>query len=250
LDGEKEMKKNKLILTVSGVLLIVIALSVVLIKAVPTASNRLTSSTTSNGKNTAVSYNVLDSAAILGAFAIARQVPATKGKALDTFIASLAAAKAGIGKVDLGVFNNTLVDYIVDPTAGVNAPVCFVVKPPVVNSATPGQAQWVLYFEPPVGKKVSLVIMVKSITTCADAIKLAGTLSDGDRRKISDASRALAKSAILNVPASALSKTGLYLLDEARGLISGNASATATSTATPTPSTTPTKGTPKKVKGK
>lgn len=232
------MRKNKVRLLIGGVVIIVIALLVLVIR-IPTAAKTVTSNT---GGNVAVSYNVLDSAAILGAFAIARQVPATTGKGLDTFISSLAAAKAGTAKIDLGVLNNTLVDYSVDPVAGIKTTVCFVVKPPVINNVTPGQAQWVLYFEPAVGKRSSLVIMAKGITTCADALKTAGTVSDADRGKVSDASRALAKTAILSVPASALSKTGLYMLDEARNLVNNTSANTTTtnSTGTTVPTTPPT----------
>lgn len=235
------MRKNKVRLLLGGVVIIVIALLVLVIR-IPTAAKTVTSNTGGNGGNVAISYNVLDSAAILGAFAIARQVPATTGKGLDTFISSLAAAKAGTAKIDLGVLNNTLVDYSVDPVAGIKTTVCFVVKPPVINNVTPGQAQWVLYFEPAVGKKSSLVIMAKGITTCADALKTAGTVSDADRGKVSDASRALAKTAILSVPASALSKTGLYMLDEARNLVNNTSANTTTtnSTGTTVPTTPPT----------
>ena len=240
------MKNNKMSFIIGGAVVALVALSIIVVKAVPTATNTLTSTSNTNTNSNAsnVQYNVLDSAAILGAFAIARQVPATTGKGLDNFISALASAKAGVGKVDLGVLNNTLIDYSVDSSAGVNAPVCFVVKPPVISKVTPGQAQWVLYFEPGVGKKGSLVIMAKGILTCADAVKTAGTVADADRAKVSDASRALAKSAILNVPASALTKTGLYMLDEARGLVNNtpatsNTSPAATPTVTPaTPSTT------------
>ena len=235
------MKNNKVRLLIGGVVLVVIALMVLVIK-IPTASNKLTSNASTNGNKSAVSYNILDSAAILGAFAIARQVPATTGKELDTFISSLAAAKAGTGRVDLGVLNNTLADYSVDPAAGVKGTVCFAVKPPTISTLTPGQAQWVLYFEPAVGKKSALVIMSKGITTCADALKAAGTVANADRGKVSDASRALAKTAILSLPSSALTKTGLYMLDEARGLVNNAPASTTTpnSPTTTTPTTSPT----------
>ena len=196
------------------------------------SSNTSAGNNSSSASNSTNSLNALDSAAIAGALAIARQTPTSADKtALSTFIASLNSAKNGnSSKFDLGVINNQLVDYQVDPVLGASAPICFVVKPPAVAKVSPYQAEWALYLDPgSTATKGSILVVQKGISTCSQAIALVAKTTASNRVIVTENSKALIKNAILSLPSTALTKSGLYLLDEARGLLN------------PAPSASPTK---------
>lgn len=206
-------KKDKItIASVVAVLIIVLLALVLHVK---------TNNAVSGNSNSTSGLNALDSAAITGTLAVARQTPNSSNKsALSTFITSLASAKSGnSSKYDLGVINNQLIDYQVDPNLGSDAPMCFVVAPPTVAKVKPFQSQWALYLQPASGSNNSVLIVQKGISTCAQAIAVAKATPNASRALVTANSKALVKTAALSLPSTALTKTGLYILDEARGLL-------------------------------
>lgn len=227
------MKSNKrIILSIIAVLAVAGLGFVALSAKTSTGSSNSVTSNPSSGSNATGNLNALDSAAIAGALAIARQTPTSSDKTgLATFMASLNSAKSGnSSKFDLGVINNQLVDYQVDSVLGASAPICFVVKPPAVAKVSPYQSQWALYLDPgSSASKGSILVVQKGISTCSQAIALAAKTSASNRVIVTENSKALIKNAILSLPSTALTKSGLYLLDEARGLLN------------PAPSASPTK---------
>jgi hypothetical protein len=128
-------------------------------------------------------------------------------------------AKANPSKstLDLGVFGNTLADYVIS-AQGSSAPICIAVAPPKVAKVAPGQVAWVLYYEPATKSSPELVLLQNGVTTCAQAETTASHIAPADRAKASESSRATAKEAILKLPTNILTKIGLMVLDEARGL--------------------------------
>lgn len=196
----------------------------------PTASSTPGSTSTPTPTASNAVYNDLDAAAIIGALALARQTPVKAGKPLTDFVTNLALAKIDStkSKLDIAVKGNQLITYSVGSN-GAAGPICFVVKPPVVAKGTPGQSQWVVYFEPKNGSKSELLLIKIGITTCGQAKTIADNSKNSERVKLSADSHAIAKDAALKVPASVLTPLGLIMLDEARGLLN------------PTPVTSPTK---------
>ena len=216
-------KKDKIAITLVVVIFVMICLALVL--HIKTNSNTSVNGASSGVKGSVAGLNAFDSAAITGALAVARQTPNSSNKSnLDAFISSLAAARNGdSSKYDLGVIKNQLIDYQVDPTLGSNAAMCFVVAPPAIVKVKPFQAQWALYLQPADGSNGSVLIVQKGISTCAQAIALAKATPNTNRAFVTANSKSLIKTAVLSLPSTALTKTGLYILDEARGLLTQNA---------------------------
>lgn len=163
--------------------------------------------------------NQLDAAAIVGAFALLRQVPEPSGNNVVDFVKKLEAAKVSgsTEDLDLGVTGNKLADYYVT-TQGGKGPMCAVVIPPKGVKGAPTQPQWALYFEPKSGEKSPLSLMVPGITTCDQAREEAKKITDNkDRDRVSGTSVASGRNAVLVIPTPSLTKAGQYMLDEARG---------------------------------
>lgn len=165
-------------------------------------------------------YNMVDSMAILGTFAIASQVPQTPGKVLDKFIVELNNAKVNPNKsnLDLGVTGNQLVDYNLTPQ-GFSDPVCFAVKAPTVEGENPKQLVWVIYFDPSTKEKLPVITITLGVTSCSQAKFAVSKMGNKTRPTISQISHSVLQEAILKVPSTFLTKMGLLLLDETRGLI-------------------------------
>ena len=201
---------------------------------VPAAKTPMTSQThvaiplnTNTPKASSTVYNDLDAAAIVGALSLARQTPTKAGATLTSFIKALDLNITNLkkSKLDVAVVGNQLIEYSIGKNGSSDA-ICFSVKPPVVSGAKPGQARWVLYFEPKNGSKSEFVLVQIGLSTCAQAKTYANNLTDAQRLSVSNASRAVIKDAVTKVPASVLTPTGLTLLDEARGIIKAPAAPT------------------------
>ena len=186
-------------------------------KASPTKSTTNSSDTV---KATAVDpYTEVDSMAILGAFAVARQTPSTT-KGLKAFIAKIKSAKdnPGTSKLDLAILGNRLVDYSISDKGFLN-PVCYAVKAPSVVNQMPKQSVWVIYFEPATKTKSALILISLGVMDCHQASLASSKISSNSQRiKISNASHQIIQAALNKVPASFLSPVGLAILDESRGL--------------------------------
>ena len=164
-------------------------------------------------------YNDLDAAAIVGALSLAVQTPNKAGVPLDTFIKILDLNISDFkkSKLDIAVTGNQLKEYSIGKD-GSSGSICFVIKPPVVKNYKPGQAVWALYIEPKSKEKSDLVLVHIGLSTCAEVKDYANKLSNVQRLSISIASRSVIKDAIIKVPSSVLTPTGLALLDDARGI--------------------------------
>lgn len=168
--------------------------------------------------STYLGYNQIDALAILGVFALARQIPEGNPKLLNSFRADLSLAKKNpsASSIDLGVYGNTLTDYVLSPK-GLADPACFAVSAPAVPNKVGNQKTWVIYIEPKSKKFDSLVLVGKGITNCQQAVVAASEMPNSPRSKISVISRNVIDESLLTIPSSFLTKEGLVLLDEDRG---------------------------------
>lgn len=185
----------------------------------PTPSSTSTSpaDTTSIPATRTEQYNAVDSMAILGAFAIASQVPQKTGLALNKFIAKLENAKKNPYKssLDVGVKGNKLVDYALTPEGFANL-ICFAVEAPIIEGQSPKQPTWVISLEFTPKDKLPLVAIMMGVISCDQAKLAAKTTKYKDRVTTSEVSRLVLGEAILKIPPTFLTKIGLQLSKDAQ----------------------------------
>ena len=184
----------------------------------PSTSNSSSAQVAPSPTSTDLGYNQIDALSILGVFALARQIPEGNPKLLNSFRSALAIAQKNpsASKIDLGVYGNTLTDYVLSPK-GLADPACFAVSAPTVPGKVGNQKTWVIYIEPKSKKFDSLVLVGKGITNCQQAVVAASEMPNNTRGKISVISRNVIDESLLTIPTSFLTKEGLVLLDEDRG---------------------------------
>ena len=200
------------------------------VKATPTPSSLSTTEklgnpngSTKNSKIvTATSidpYTLVDSMAIFGAFALARQTPSVSSKDYAGFLGKLQLTKNNPLnlKLDLAIKGNVLVDYVISKN-GFQDRVCYAVKAPNVANNIPKQSVWVIDFEPASKDAGTLILVSLGVTNCNQAFLATSRLiSRSQRTKISNASHKIIELSINKIPSQFLTPVGLALLDENRG---------------------------------